>query len=567
MDHTHSQLSLGGLYDAYSELLRATKDDPATHDKVKALAHYIPQRAPRDRIRTVVDNSAPHSARIDSSIADYIRENSCGNDWSASTDVVARLQALRERDVPKDEVDAAKNHDAGANSELAERDEKEIAANYEAWTQLLDLMRQVEFGQAINLGQALAPAIASQFQTLTQGRYDAVQFSSQLDTEAVVSGGAASPAERLSVDAREELPPTPPISVPTSLPTTINAGSKSALVIENVKSLLTVTREILKRDGYVVRSAPDCAEGLRLYSLYAPFDVVMIDYCAPQRNRTAIDYLEPQRYGIELAMAIRQINPSQKMIIAAFAYRHEDEVPRPTELKDVPVLVSTVQLRKLLEKLQYWATREEIDQAIAALSPAQWQKLQKFAEWKVRGFGRSAGDKGKDLLQEALLSSFVGAQDNGNGRRWNKRVNFVMHLTGAMRGISSHWKDKADGREILECEAINCDAAGQELSPLDNLGPGDTPDERLRVAVAEGFQPAAERQLLAKQEVERMFRMFKNDKEATVALQGFSVGMKKNEIMQKYELTARQYDAATKRIRVKLSGPRNGGGGAEKHGR
>jgi len=64
-----------------------------------------------------------------------------------------------------------------------------------------------------------------------------------------------------------------------------------------------------------------------------------------------------------------------------------------------------------------------------------------------------------------------------------------------------------------------------------------------------------------------MFRMFKEDKEATFVLEGGSEGMKKNEIMQKYELTEKQYDAATKRIRVKQWGPRNGGDGAEKHGR
>src|SRR5271169_4890690 len=175
MDHTHSQLALGGLYDAYNDLLRATKNDPATHDKVKALAHYIPQRAPGDRIRAVVDNSAQNSAMIDSSIVDHMRDKSSrGNGYSANTDVVASLQALPERDVPKDEADAAKNHDAGANSEPAERDEKETAANYEAWTRLLDLMRQAESGEATNLGRALAPTIATQFQALTQGCYDAV---------------------------------------------------------------------------------------------------------------------------------------------------------------------------------------------------------------------------------------------------------------------------------------------------------------------------------------------------------------------------------------------------------
>jgi CheY-like chemotaxis protein len=459
MDHTHSQLPLGGFYDAYDELLLATKDDPSTHEKVKALAHHIAGLAPRQRIRTVVDNSASNSANTDSSIVDYMaNQNSCGNGCSPSTDVVATLQAS---------------------------------------------------------------------------------------------------------------PQTPPVSVSTPSSTPINAGSKSALVVEDDKSLLRIIRELLKREGYVVRSAPDCAEGLRLYGFFAPFDVVLIDYCVPPTVGVAINHLAPQQKdGVELALAIHKINPSQEMIIAAFDYQSEHQVPRrPTELTHVPVLVSTLQLRNLLEKLQYWATREEIDQAIAALSPAQWQKLQKFAEWKVRGLGRSAGNRGKDLLQDALLSSFVGAQDNGNGRRWNKRVDFLMHLTGAMRGISSHWPDKFNEREVLECEAINCDAEGQELSPLDNLGRGDTPDERFQVAVAEGFQPAAERRLIAKEEIKRIFRMFQDDKEATLVREGWSEGMKKNEIVQKYELTAKQYDAATKRIRVRLLGPRNAGGGAEKHGR
>lgn len=462
MDHTHSQLPLGGLYDAYDELLLATKDDLPIHEKVAALAHYIPHLAPRDRIRTVVDNSARDSASIDRSIVDYMaNKNSCSNGCSSARHVIAALQAL------------------------------------------------------------------------------------------------------------PPTPPTPPASVSMPSSTTINAGSKSALVVENDRSLLRIISELLQREGYVVRSAPDRAEGLRLYSSFAPFDVVLIDYCIPPTDGVPIDYRAPQqKHGIELALAIHKINPSQEMIIAAFDYQNEDEVPRrPTELTHVPVLVSTQQLRNLLEKLQYWARREEIDQAIAALTPTQWQKLQKFAEWKVRGFGRSAGNRARDLLQDALLSSFVGAQDNGNGRRWNKRVDFLTHLTGAMRGICSHWPDKFSQREVLECEAITYDAGGQELSPLDNLGPGDTPDERLRAAVTEGVQPAAERRLIAKEEIKRIFRIFQDDKEATLVLEGWSEGMKKSEVMQKYELTAKQYDAATKRIRVKLLGSRNGEGGAEKHGR
>jgi uncharacterized protein YhaN len=95
--------------------------------------------------------------------------------------------------------------DATEAFELAERQEREIEADYEAWKLLLDQMKEADAAQASNLGQALAPAIASRFQTLTQRRYESLQLSAQLGTEGVVVGGAARPASRLSVGTREQL--------------------------------------------------------------------------------------------------------------------------------------------------------------------------------------------------------------------------------------------------------------------------------------------------------------------------------------------------------------------------
>jgi energy-coupling factor transporter ATP-binding protein EcfA2 len=89
--------------------------------------------------------------------------------------------------------------------ELAERQEREIEADYEAWKLLLDQMKEADAAQASNLGQALAPAIARGFQTLTQRRYDSVELSAQLGTEGVVINGARRPAARLSVGTREQL--------------------------------------------------------------------------------------------------------------------------------------------------------------------------------------------------------------------------------------------------------------------------------------------------------------------------------------------------------------------------
>jgi hypothetical protein len=149
-------------------------------------------------------------------------------------------QYLPERNVTKDEVSIAKDVQESMRSELdtidraiqrghgaleqvggavarerlrdateafesAEQQEREIEADYEAWKLLLDQLKEADAAQASNLGQALGPAIASRFQTLTQRRYESVQLNAQLGTDGVVTGGAARPAARLSVGTREQL--------------------------------------------------------------------------------------------------------------------------------------------------------------------------------------------------------------------------------------------------------------------------------------------------------------------------------------------------------------------------
>ena len=95
--------------------------------------------------------------------------------------------------------------DATEAFELAERQEREIEAEYEAWRLLLEQMKEADAAQASNLGQALVPAIAGRFQELTQRRYETVQFTAQLATEGVVVSGALRPAAQISVGTREQL--------------------------------------------------------------------------------------------------------------------------------------------------------------------------------------------------------------------------------------------------------------------------------------------------------------------------------------------------------------------------
>ena len=83
--------------------------------------------------------------------------------------------------------------DATEAFELAERQERETEAEYEAWRLLLDQMKEADAAQASNLGQALVPAIAGRFQELTQRRYQTVQLTAQLATEGIMVAGAVRP--------------------------------------------------------------------------------------------------------------------------------------------------------------------------------------------------------------------------------------------------------------------------------------------------------------------------------------------------------------------------------------
>jgi hypothetical protein len=96
-------------------------------------------------------------------------------------------------------------HDATEAFELAERNEREIEEEYEAWRLLLDQMKEADAAQASNLGQALVPAIAGRFQELTQRRYQTIQLTAQLATEGVMVSGALRSADQISVGTREQL--------------------------------------------------------------------------------------------------------------------------------------------------------------------------------------------------------------------------------------------------------------------------------------------------------------------------------------------------------------------------
>jgi hypothetical protein len=235
------------------------------------------------------------------------------------------------------------------------------------------------------------------------------------------------------------------------------------------------------------------------------------------------------------------------MIIIAHDYRSEDEVPRREELMGVPFLLEmkNSRFRKVLEKLQPWATREEVDRAITTLTTTDLLRLKRYGDGRVclsRGKDHRTGE---DLLQEALRLTFEGAEGGGKGRRWNKRVPLVTYLFGAIRSITRRRKGDHD----LWCDIFEYDAEGQGHCLLDTV---------------ESRERRADQRLIAEETFNGILGKFKDDPEAILVLGGWSEGMKSNEIIEE-GLSENQYRATVKRIRMKLLSPTNGGGGGEKH--
>jgi DNA repair exonuclease SbcCD ATPase subunit len=112
-------------------------------------------------------------------------------------------------------------NDAIEAFEHAERYERELEADYEAWKLLLEQMRAADAAQASNLGEALAPAIASQFQALTAQRYHGIRLTAQLGTEGVLVDGNVRSHDRISVGTREQLSTLYRLSLGEYLRTTI----------------------------------------------------------------------------------------------------------------------------------------------------------------------------------------------------------------------------------------------------------------------------------------------------------------------------------------------------------
>lgn len=188
------------------------------------------------------------------------------------------------------------------------------------------------------------------------------------------------------------------------------------------------------------------------------------------------------------------------------------------------------------------ATSDEVLAALDALGEADLVRIEKYARYRIRGLGRTAGGRDHDdLFGEAVRDTL-----DPTKRRWNKDVSFVRHLIGAVRSISSHWREQFDRDEpLLESELVHTTEEGELLSPLDLVGSG---------------APGAERVLEAKEEVERIEKAVADDEVVSDILDGMRAEMSPSEIREALALSPTEYDTAMKRFRRRVRATPDQGG-------
>lgn len=198
------------------------------------------------------------------------------------------------------------------------------------------------------------------------------------------------------------------------------------------------------------------------------------------------------------------------------------------------------ELKRAKKRAPVIASRADLDQAIAALSVADERRLEKHARYKIRGLGRRArGQTHEDLLQTAMASIYEGAESSDSGRHWRKdEVPFVSFVAGVMRSIASHWGDAYEENETAtEADLVVESDDGSLLSPLD--------------AAASGI-PSQDREASAKEELGTILKMFADDDDAILIIEGWGIGMTGPEIVEQFGMPQQRYDAGVKRIRYQV---------------
>jgi hypothetical protein len=196
-------------------------------------------------------------------------------------------------------------------------------------------------------------------------------------------------------------------------------------------------------------------------------------------------------------------------------------------------------------RIEECATTAEVMAAIESLSAEQYYRLKRFSQFRIRGLGRAAmGNTYTSLLDEAVASTLQGAEGGTKGRKWARnRVPFVNHLFGAIRSISSHWK------EAYERRGTEAERPDSETTREVEAGNLVRPRKQAVDPAADPFRSYAARELLG-----ALDEHFAEDQDALLVIEGRKEELTVSEMVAGLGLTEKKVKAAIQRIRYFMEG-------------
>jgi len=170
-------------------------------------------------------------------------------------------------------------------------------------------------------------------------------------------------------------------------------------------------------------------------------------------------------------------------------------------------------------------TAADAASAIDALSETDLVRLKALAQVWSRGLPGGLG--WADVLHEAIVRVLDGS------RVWPHGVPILAFLSGVMRSIcDDYWRQVRHEQRLL-VSRDDQDQGGPSADPVDELAD----PERVAVAVAG---------------LAEVFRLFATDPVALKIIDGMANGLTATEICSAYDICARDYDSARRRMRRTL---------------
>jgi hypothetical protein len=179
------------------------------------------------------------------------------------------------------------------------------------------------------------------------------------------------------------------------------------------------------------------------------------------------------------------------------------------------------------------ATAEEVHAAIEALTPTDWYRLRKFADYYIFLLGEKAGDRRADDLLNEAFTRFI-----ERTRKWDKtKVDFMGLMFGAIESISDSWSRK-------KTTPTESPVLASSLIVEDEDGVPSDPAEAF-----EAISVSAAQMLVYKQTLEKIDALFADDPEVQMVLEAFREGYDPPGIRELWGFTQKQYNAIVVRMR------------------